>query len=96
VTERSVRGFASDNSAGVHPAVLEAVAAANSGHALGYGHDDRTRAVQQLFADQFGADARAFFVFNGTAANVLSLRAACRRWEAVIYCGFWPPSSRPC
>jgi threonine aldolase len=81
---RTAHGFVSDNSAGVHPAVLEAVAAANSGHVLGYGHDDRTQAVQQLFADQFGADAKAFFVFNGTAANVLSLRAACRPWEAVI------------
>jgi threonine aldolase len=84
VSVGSARGFASDNSAGVHPAVLEALAVANSGHAFGYGHDDRTRAAEQLFVDQFGDDARAFFVFNGTAANVLSLRAACRRWEAVI------------
>jgi threonine aldolase len=64
--------------------VLEALAAANCGHAFGYGHDDRTRAVQELFAEHFGDGARAFVVFNGTAANVLSLRAACRRWEAVI------------
>jgi len=84
VSERNARGFASDNSAGVHPAVLEAVAAANSGHALGYGADDWTRSVQDVFAEQFGAGAKAFLVFNGTAANVLSLRAACRRWEAVI------------
>ncbi len=64
--------------------MLEALAAANCGHAFGYGHDDRTRAVQELFAEHFGDGARAFVVFNGTAANVLSLRAACRRWEAVI------------
>ena len=80
----SARGFASDNSAGVHPGVLEALAVANSGHAFGYGHDDRTRAVEDLFAEHFGNGAQAFLVFNGTAANVLSLRAACRRWEAVI------------
>jgi threonine aldolase len=84
VSDDSARGFASDNSAGVHPAVLEALAAANSGHAFGYGHDDRTRAVQERFGEHFGGDARTFFVFNGTAANVLSLRAACRPWEAVI------------
>jgi threonine aldolase len=84
VSEGSARGFASDNSAGIHPAVLEALAAANSGHTFGYGHDDRTRAVQELFAEHFGDGALAFFVFNGTAANVLSLRAACRHWEAVI------------
>jgi threonine aldolase len=68
----------------VHPAVLEALAVANSGHAFGYGHDERTRSAEQLFVDHFGAHARAFFVFNGTAANVLSLRAVCRRWQAVI------------
>lgn len=80
----TTRGFASDNSAGVDPAVLEALTAANFGHAFGYGHDDRTLAVQALFAEHFGDDALAFLVFNGTAANVLSLRATCRRWEAVI------------
>ena len=40
------RSFASDNSAGAHPAVLEAVAAANDGHALAYGADDWTRALR--------------------------------------------------
>ena len=84
VIEAGARGFASDNSAGVHPAVLEALSDANSGHVFGYGHDNRTRQAQRLLTDHFGDHARAFLVFNGTAANVLSLRAACRRWEAVI------------
>jgi threonine aldolase len=84
VSEGSARGFASDNSAGIHPAVLEGLSAANRGHVFGYGHDELTREAQELFAAHFGDDARAFFVFNGTAANVLSLRAACRAWEAVI------------
>ena len=35
-------------------------------------------------AQSFGEDASAFFVFNGTGANVVSLRAACRRFEGVI------------
>jgi threonine aldolase len=64
--------------------VLEALTLANSGHTFGYGHDERTRAAEQHVAEHFGEDARTYFVFNGTAANVLSLRAACRRWEAVI------------
>ncbi len=84
MTEANARGFASDNSAGVHPAVLEALATANSGHVFGYGHDERTQATQGLLAGHFGEGARAFFVFNGTAANVLSMRATCRPWEAVI------------
>jgi threonine aldolase len=78
------RGFASDNAATIHPAVLASIARVNVGHARGYGHDDCTRRTQALFAEQFGQRARAYMVFNGTAANVLSLRAACRPWQAVI------------
>ncbi len=78
------RGFASDNAAGAHPAVLEAIAAANHGHAMGYGHDDLTQRVEQRFQEVFGPRARAYLVWSGTAANVLSLRAMCRPWEAAI------------
>ena len=78
------RGFASDNNATVHPAVLEALARANVGHAWGYGHDPYTERVQALFAEHFGEQARAYLVFNGSGANVLSLRVACRRFEAAI------------
>jgi threonine aldolase len=84
VSDDSGRGFASDNAAGIHPEVMDALARANRGHTLGYGHDPLTEATQRLFAQHFGEQSRAFFVFNGTAANVLSLRASCRRWEAVI------------
>ncbi len=80
----STRGFASDNSAGVHPAVMQALSAVNRGHTFGYGHDSHTEEAQRRVAQQFGDGARTFFVFNGTAANVLALRAACRPWEAVI------------
>jgi threonine aldolase len=84
VSDAPARGFASDNAATVHPEVLAAIARVNVGHAFGYGHDDFSRRVEGLIAEQFGPDARAFLVFNGTAANVLSLRAACKPWEAVI------------
>jgi threonine aldolase len=78
------RGFASDNSAGVHPSVLTAIAAVNDGHVLAYGHDPYTQEIERRVAAQFGERARAFFVFNGSAANVLSLRAACRPWQGAI------------
>jgi threonine aldolase len=81
-TER--RGFASDNNATVHPEVLQAIATANVGHASGYGHDPLTAHVEDLFRTHFGEQASAFLVFNGSAANVLCIRAACRRWEGVI------------
>ena len=76
--------FASDNHAGAHPEVLAAVAAANDGHAGSYGADDWTRRAEELFRRHFGADARAFCVFNGTAANVLAIDALTRPHEAVI------------
>jgi threonine aldolase len=79
------RGFASDNAATVHPRVLESIAAANAGHAFGYGHDPYTHAVEQRLAAALGApEASVFFVFNGSGANVLSMRAALRPWEAAI------------
>jgi threonine aldolase len=80
----SERGFASDNNATIHPEVLGAIARVNVGHVYGYGHDRFTESVRASFASHFGERAEAYLVFNGTAANVLSLRAACRPWEAVI------------
>jgi threonine aldolase len=78
------RGFGSDNHAGVLPEVLEAIAAVNDGHMPSYGHDDVTERVERRFAEEFGDGSRTYFVFNGTGANVLALRALCRPWEGVI------------
>jgi threonine aldolase len=78
------RGFGSDNAATVHPRVLDAIAAANHGHAPGYGHDPLTGSVEARFKELFGADAETFLVWGGTGANVLGIRAACRPWHAVI------------
>jgi threonine aldolase len=78
------RGFASDNTAGVLPDVMVAIAAANHGHAPAYGEDDWTARAQERFREHFGPDARAFLVFNGTAANVLCIEALTEPWEAVI------------
>ena len=79
-----VHDFASDNHAGAHPEVIAAIAAANTGHADSYGADGWTERAAELFRRHFGADARAFAVFNGSAANVLSIDALTRPHEAVI------------
>ena len=52
------RGFASDNYAGVHPEVLEAIARANGGHQVSYGEDVYTEHLQELFRAHFGAQRR--------------------------------------
>jgi threonine aldolase len=78
------RGFASDNAATIHPEVLAAISAANAGHVYGYGHDPLSQGLGEKFKQAFGGQACAYPVWGGSAANVLSLRAACRPWEAVI------------
>lgn len=78
------RGFASDNYAGAHPAVLEAIATANGGHQIAYGEDVYTAKLQEVVKQHFGEQAEAFPVFNGTGANVLSLQSMLPRWGAVI------------
>lgn len=78
------RGFASDNYAGVHQEVLEAIAAANGGHQVAYGEDAYTTQLQDVVRQHFGTRAETFPVFNGTGANVVSLTSLLPRWGAVI------------
>jgi len=78
------RGFASDNYAGIHPAVLAAIAAENTGHAVAYGDDPTTALLAAIVAEQFGPNSTVFPVFNGTGGNVIALTAVCARWQAVI------------
>ncbi len=82
--DTAVRGFASDNYSGIHPAVLDAIAAANGGHQVAYGEDDYSARLQEVFATHFGDGVQAFPVFNGTGANVVGLQAMLPRWGAVI------------
>jgi threonine aldolase len=81
---KPARSFASDNNAGVHPEVLHAIAAANQGHVVGYGDDPYTESAVRKFKQHFGSDIEVFIVFNGTAANCLSLKALTNSYNAVI------------
>ena len=78
------RGFASDNYAGVHPAVMARMAEVNQGHQVAYGDDTETARFQEIVKELFGKNAVGFPVFNGTGANVIALQSAVKRWEAVI------------
>ncbi len=80
--------FASDNAAGAHPAVLDAIARTNVGHALAYGDDDETRACERAFSDLFGRDVTTLLTFNGTGANVMALASLTRFAEAIV-CTDW-------
>jgi threonine aldolase len=77
--------FASDNTAGVCPEAWEAMARANHGNAPSYGTDAWTQRAADLLRDLFEtSEAEVFFVFNGTAANSLSLASCCQSYHSVI------------
>jgi threonine aldolase len=80
----ATRSFASDNNAGVHQQVIEAIQKVNEGHVIAYGDDQYTESTKKKFKSFFGEDIEVFFVFNGTAANVLGLTAAIHSFNSVI------------
>ena len=82
------RMLASDNVAGAHPLVLEAITRANAGHALAYGNDDFTRRAESAFNSLFDREVRTLFVYGGTGANVLALASVLQQAESVI-CTNW-------
>lgn len=79
-----MRSFGSDNHSGIHPQILEAIAAANADHVFAYGDDPLTEQVAQRFRELFGPQADPYLVFNGTGANVLALRTLTRSYNAVV------------
>ena len=81
---KNKRGFASDNNSGVHPEIMKAIIDANEGHTIAYGDDIYTEHAKAKLYEHFGNDIDIYFVFIGTAANVLGLNAATRSWNSVI------------
>jgi len=78
------RQFASDNYSGICPEVMEAILAANRGHAPAYGEDEWTRKVCDLLREFFETDCEVFFTFNGTAANALAVATLCQPYHSII------------
>lgn len=79
--------FASDNYAGVHPDVLAAIARADElGHVIAYGADPVTARAVEKVREHLGAEAHAFFVWGGTAANVLCLESLAPLAHQAVIC----------
>lgn len=76
--------FTSDNYSGICPEVMEYTIRANQESALAYGNDEWTQKAADHFRNIFEIDCEVFFVFNGTAANSLSLAALCQSYHSVI------------
>lgn len=82
------RSFASDNFSGVHPRYLDAISAANVGHAPAYGTDYLTRRAETMLHELFAAEVDVLFTFNGTGANVVALGMILRPGDSVV-CTNW-------
>lgn len=76
--------FASDNYSGVHPAMMDALLAANGGHEPAYGYDAYTKRLSELICKHFGQHATGYPVFNGTGANIIGLTATLPRFGSII------------
>lgn len=78
------RHFASDNYAGVCPEAWQAIAEANADHTVSYGDDPWTQQAADLIRETFEMECEVFFVFNGTAANSLSLASLCQSYHSIL------------
>ncbi len=76
--------FASDNTAGVSAPIMKALEMANEGRYPSYGADDWTTRATEALCEVFEREVDVFLVPTGTAANSLSLAAACPPWGAVL------------
>ena len=80
------KSFASDNWSGVSPEIMQALSDANQGHNEAYGELDdvfTSKAVKK-FKQQFGENIEVFFVYNGTAANVLGVSHLMNSYHAIV------------
>jgi threonine aldolase len=77
--------FASDNTGPVHPAIMDAVVAANDGYAMPYGNDATTAAARDAVREVFEApEATVEFVATGSVANALALACLAKPWDGVF------------
>ena len=77
-------GFGSDNHSGVHPDILKAVEHANQGYSIAYGLDDYTKRAVQKLKTIFGSQSDVYFVYNGTAANILGLKNVINSYHSIF------------
>ena len=79
-----MRSFASDNNSGVHPEILQAITDVNRDHVISYGDDPYTEEAIEQIQEQFGGQPDVFFVYGGTAANVLALKQITQPYHAIL------------
>ena len=75
--------FFSDNAATVHPAVMEALVAANHVDTA-YDGDALSQSLDAAFSDLFETDCEVVWVSTGTAANSIILAHFVRPWQGIL------------
>lgn len=83
-----MKSFASDNTSRVHPKIMESIVNANFDNAKSYGYDEYTLRAEEKFKKLFGEDIDVYFVYNGTAANILGLASITNTYNSII-CSEW-------
>ena len=78
------KGFGSDNHSGVHPDILKAIDSVNVDYSIAYGEDDHTERAVEKFKEHFGNNIDVYFVGNGTAANILGLKAVTDSFNSIF------------
>lgn len=80
-----MKAYGSDNYSGVSPEIMEWLNKVNVDHVPSYGGDEYTQQALDLFKEEFGNDIAVAFAFNGTAANILSVRSLIQKpYDAVV------------
>lgn len=75
--------FFSDNAATVHPAVMDALAAANHVDTA-YDGDALSQSLDKTFSDLFETECEVVWIPTGTAANSIILAHFVRPWQGIL------------
>jgi threonine aldolase len=76
--------FLSDTTAPAHPALIEAIAAANTGFEASYGADAISARVEARLKAIFETELKVLFAVSGTASNALALSVLCPNHGAIL------------
>lgn len=76
--------FGSDNHSGAAPEIINAIIEANNEFQVAYGEDEYTNKATDTIKQILGESAIPFFVFNGTGANILALKAMTNTFNSIL------------
>lgn len=79
-----MRSLGSDNHSGVHPKILNAMVKINTDHDSSYGTDFLSQNLEEMIRKKIGYEWSAYHCFNGTAANVLSLKSLAQSHNSIL------------